>query len=202
MQKQPSRRTFLRDGILVGVGATAGALLPAALRVLPPPATAVAEEKNASGSAEKRLRALGIKLPPPPKPVAVYVPAVRVGNTLYASGHGPRRLDGTLVQGKVGKELTLKQGYEAARVVGLNVLSTVRHTMGSLDKVVRLVKVLGMVNCTPDFVKQPQVINGFSELMVQVFGAEAGKGARSAVGMSALPSNIAVEIEAIFEVRG
>ena len=99
-------------------------------------------------------------------------------------------------------DLTLEQGKEAARIVGLNVLSSVRNTLGSLDKVVRLVKVLGMVNCTPDFTQQPQVINGFSELMVQVFGEKAGKGARSAVGMNALPNNIAVEIEAIFEVRG
>ena len=102
---------------------------------------------------------------------------------------------------KWGSQLTLKQGYAAARLTGLNVLSTVRSTLGSLDKVVRLVKVLGMVNCTPEFTKQPQVINGFSELMVQVFGEHSGKAARSAVGMGALPSNIPVEIEAIFEVR-
>ncbi len=201
MNLQSDRRTFLRDGFLIGVGASAGALLPAAVRIFTPQ-PAFAQDTTATGSAEKRLRELKIELPPPPKPVAVYVPAVRVGDTLYASGHGPRRLDGTSVQGKVGDDLTLEQGYEAARIVGLNVLSSVRDTLGSLDKVVRLVKVLGMVNCTPDFAQQPQVINGFSELMVQVFGEEAGKGARSAVGMNALPSNIAVEIEAIFEVRG
>jgi enamine deaminase RidA (YjgF/YER057c/UK114 family) len=120
---------------------------------------------------------------------------------LYASGHGPRQSDGTLIQGKVGRELSLEQGYAAARLVGLNVLSSVRSTLGSLDPVVRLVKVLGMVNCTPEFTQHPQVINGFSELMVEVFGEQAGKGARSAVGMSSLPSDIAVEIEAIFEVR-
>ncbi len=201
MKPQNDRRTFLRDGFLIGVGASAGALLPAAIRIFTPE-PAFAQDKAPTGTAEKRLRELDIELPPAPKPVAVYVPAVRVGNTLYASGHGPRRLDGTSVQGKVGDDLTLEQGYEAARIVGLNVLSSVRNTLGSLDKVVRLVKVLGMVNCTPDFTQQPQVINGFSELMVQVFGEEAGKGARSAVGMNALPSNIAVEIEAIFEVRG
>lgn len=200
--KQPThRRTFLRDGILISVGASAGLLLPAAVHQFTPQ-SALAEEAVPTGHAENRLRELEIELPPPPKPVAVYVPAVRVGDTLYASGHGPRRLDGTLVQGKVGMDLTLEQGYDAARIVGLNVLSSVRHALGSLDKVVRLVKVLGMVNCTPDFTQQPQVINGFSELMVQVFGKNAGKGARSAVGMSALPSNIAVEIEAIFEVHG
>ena len=129
------------------------------------------------------------------------MPAVRVGNTLYASGHGPRAADGKLVQGKVGGELTLEQGYAAARLVGLNMLASVRDTLESLDKVVRLVKVLGMVNCTPEFTKQPQVINGFSELMVQVFGERNGKAARSAVGMASLPGNIPVEIEAIFEVR-
>jgi enamine deaminase RidA (YjgF/YER057c/UK114 family) len=158
-------------------------------------------EAQPSG-AEQRLRELGIELPPPPKPVAVYVPAVRSGNTLYASGHGPRKPDGKLITGKVGADLTLEQGYAAARQVGLNMLSSLRATLGSLDRVVRLVKVLGMVNCTPDFTKQPQVINGFSELMVEVFGKKNGKGARSAVGMGSLPSNIAVEIEAIFEVRG
>jgi enamine deaminase RidA (YjgF/YER057c/UK114 family) len=201
MKQQTDRRTFLRDGILISVGASAGLLLPAAVREFTTQ-SALAQDEVSTGNVEKRLRELQIELPPPPKPVAVYVPAVRVGNSLYASGHGPRRLDGTFVKGKVGEDLTLEQGYDAARVVGLNVLSSVRSALGSLDKVVRLVKVLGMVNCTPDFTQQPHVINGFSELMVQVFGESAGKGARSAVGMSALPSNIAVEIEAIFQVRG
>ena len=194
------RRRFLRDSLLVTAGAATGVLSPAMMRALGDREAAAAVQ-NSSG-AESRLRQLGITLPPAPKPVAVYVPAVRVGNTLYASGHGPRRADGTSFVGKVGGDLTLEQGYQAARQVGLNVLSTVRSTLGSLDKVVRLVKVLGMVNCTADFTNQPQVINGFSELMVEVFGDEAGKGARSAVGMGSLPSNIAVEIEAIFEVRG
>jgi enamine deaminase RidA (YjgF/YER057c/UK114 family) len=203
MKLDTCRRRFLRDGVLIGIGASTGALLPTVVPVLSPQsARADDEDETATGAAETRLRELGIELPPPPKPVAVYIPAVRVGNTLYASGHGPRRLDGTSVQGKVGQDLTLEQGYEAARIVGLNVLSSVRHTLGSLDNVVRLVKVLGMVNCASDFTKQPQVINGFSELMVQVFGEKTGKGARSAVGMGSLPGNIAVEIEAIFEVRG
>lgn len=201
MKRFTHRRTFLRDGILIGAGASAGLLLPPAVREFTLK-SAIAQEDVPTGNAEKRLRELRIELPSPPKPVAVYVPTVRVGNTLYASGHGPRRLDGSLIQGKVGKDLTLRQGYDAARIVGLNVLSSVRNTLGSLDEVVRLAKVLGMVNCTPDFTQQPQVINGFSELMVEVFGGEAGKGARSAVGMNALPSNIAVEIEAIYEVRG
>ena len=104
--------------------------------------------------------------------------------------------------GKIGADMTVEQGYAAARVAGLNLLSTVRDTLGSLDEVVRLVKVLGMVNCTPDFGQQPQVINGFSELLVEVFGEERGKGGRSAVGMASLPANMPVELEAIFEVRG
>ena len=109
--------------------------------------------------------------------------------------------DGTLIQGRVGDDLTLKQGYDAARLVGLNVLSTIRSTIGNLDRVVRLVKVLGMVNSTSDFTQHPAVINGFSELMVEVFGETNGRGARSAVGMGSLPGNIPVEIEAIFEIQ-
>ncbi len=199
MSSSTNRRGFLRDSLLIGAGAAGGALAPLLLRSLEP---AQADAAVQSSGAEARLRELGIKLPAAPKPVAVYVPAVRVGNTLYASGHGPRGADGKQIHGKVGGELSLEEGYAAARAVGLNMLASVRATLGSLDKVVRLVKVLGMVNCTSDFTKQPQVINGFSELMVQVFGEKNGKGARSAVGMGSLPSNIPVEIEAIFHVRG
>ncbi len=203
MTTRTNRRTFLRESFLVAAGATGGLVLPVVLRSLEPSAAngAGTDAKTTSSGAEKRLIELGIKLPPAPKPVAVYKPAVVSGNTLYASGHGPRLANGKMIQGKVGGELTLEQGKAAARVVGLNVLSTVRSTLGSLDKVVRLVKVLGMVNCTSDFTRQPQVINGFSELMVDVFGPQNGKAARSAVGMGSLPSNIPVEIEAIFEVR-
>ncbi len=202
MSKRTNRRGFLRDSLLIVGGAAGGAVAPQLLRcVLPSDAEAAMPNDTTSASAEARLRELGIKLPTPPKPVAVYVPAVRVGNTLYASGHGPRAADGKLVQGKVGGDLTLEEGYAAARLVGLNMLASVRNTVGSLDKVVRLVKVLGMVNCTGDFTKQPQVINGFSELMVQVFGETNGKAARSAVGVGSLPSNIPVEIEAIFQIR-
>ena len=197
-----NRRRFLRDTFLATAGVAGGALLTTSARwFADAPSNQVFALEVQSSGAEQRLRKLGIELPPPPKPVAVYVPAVRSGNTLYASGHGPRKPDGKSITGKVGADLTLEQGYAAARQVGLNVLSSVRATLGSLDQVVRLVKVLGMVNCTPDFTKQPQVINGFSELMVEVFGEKNGKGARSAVGMGSLPSNIAVEIEAIFEVR-
>jgi len=156
---------------------------------------------TADDGAEARLKKLGIELPPAPKPVAVYFPAVVSGGMLYASGHGPRTAGGKLVTGRVGSDLTLAEGKAAARLVGLQMLATIRHTLGSLDRVVRLVKTLGMVNSTPDFTRQPQVINGFSELMTDVFGPTMGKGARSAVGMGSLPSNIPVEIEAIFEVR-
>jgi enamine deaminase RidA (YjgF/YER057c/UK114 family) len=150
---------------------------------------------------ETRIQELHLTLPEPPKPVAKYKTAVLVDNMLYVSGHGPAKLDAkSPVTGKVGSDLTLEQGKESARLVGLNILSTVRNTLGSLDKVKRLVKTLGMVNCPPDYKDQPQVINGFSELMADVFGEENGVGARSAVGMGSLPNNIAVEIECIFEV--
>ena len=150
---------------------------------------------------ETRIQELHLTLPTPTKPVARYKMTVREGNLLYVSGHGPARVsDRTPVVGRVGADLTTEQGKEAARAVGLNILSTVRATLGSLDKVKRLVKTLGMVNCTADFKDQPQVINGFSELMAEVFGEDAGVGARSAVGVGSLPGNIPVEIECIFEV--
>jgi enamine deaminase RidA (YjgF/YER057c/UK114 family) len=150
---------------------------------------------------DKRVQELHLTLPPAPKPVAVYKPAVRVGNLLYVSGHGPLKADKTLILGKVGKDLTLDQGKEAARQTGLAILATLKDTLGSLGKVKRLVKAFGMVNCTDDFTDQPKVINGFSELMNDVFGDDAGVGARSAVGHNALPNGMAVEVEAIFEVE-
>ncbi len=151
---------------------------------------------------EARLQELGLSLPPPPKPVAKYKTAVLAGGLLYVSGHGPARInEKTPLAGRVGADLTTDQGKECARAVGMNILSTVRNTLGSLDKVKRLVKTLGMVNCTPDYKDQPQVINGFSELMAQVFGEDSGVGARSAVGMGSLPANIPVEIECVFEVN-
>jgi len=154
-------------------------------------------------SPESRLGELGITLPTPPAPIATYVPAVQVGNLLFASGHGPAPSpDGRSYAGKVGRDLTIEEGRAAARLVGLNVLASVRAKLGSLDRVVRVVKVLGMVNATEDFTQQPQVVNGFSDLMVELFGEERGKGARSAVGMGSLPNNIPVEVEAIFEVSG
>lgn len=150
---------------------------------------------------ETRIQELHITLPTPAKPVAKYKTAVLAGNMLYVSGHGPAKLsDKTPLAGKVGGDLTLEQGKEAARAVGVNILATIKATVGSLDKVKRLVKTLGLVNCTSDFKDQPLVINGFSELMAEVFGEDAGVGARSAVGTNALPNDIPVEIECILEV--
>lgn len=149
---------------------------------------------------EKRIQELHLTLPPAPKPVAVYKTAVQFGNLLFVSGHGPLKADKTMITGRLGQDLTLEQGKEAARQVGLAILATARDVLGSLDKVKRLIKTFGMVNCTADFLDQPKVINGFSELMKDVFGEDAGVGARSAVGHNSLPGNIAVEIECIFEV--
>ena len=150
--------------------------------------------------AEARLKELGIALPEPAKPVGNYVPGVRVGNLLFLSGHGPMREEGKpRPAGKVGREITTEQAYQIARGVGLNLLTSARGVLGSLDRVKRVVKVLGMVNSAPGFGDQPKVINGFSDLMVEVFG-ESGRHARSAVGMAELPSGIPVEIEVILEV--
>lgn len=146
------------------------------------------------------MEALNLQLPPAPPPAGVYRPILVVDNLLYVSGQGPVNLDGSLFIGRAGADLDEDQAKLAARQVGLTMLSTITTHFGSLDKIKRMVKVLGMVNCTPDFGKQPYVINGFSELMVDIFGEENGIGARSAVGMM-LPNNIAVEIEAIFELH-
>ena len=151
-------------------------------------------------NAEARIVELKLELPPAPKPVAVYKPLVIAGNLAYVSGHGPLKADKTLITGRVGSDLTLEQGKAAARQVGLAILATLRSQLGSLDKVKRVVKVLGMVNSSPDFFDHPKVINGCSELFAEVWGPENGIGARSAVGMGPLPGNIAVEIEAIFEL--
>ena len=153
-------------------------------------------------SAETRAKELNITLPAPARPMARYKMAVRVGNLLYLSGHGPAKITPTTpITGRCGQDMSVEQGKECARAVGLNILATVRDQLGSLDKVKRLVKTLGMVNSTPDFLQHPAVINGYSDLMAEVFGEEAGVGARSAVGHVALPNNIGVEIEAIFEVE-
>ncbi len=151
-------------------------------------------------SAEAKLKELGIELPPAPEPMANYVRAVQTGNLLFMSGVGPRHADGTMISGRLGDGMSVEQGYDAARLVGLNMLANIRATLGSLDRVARVVKTLGMVNCTPAFGDQPKVINGFADLFVEVFGAERGRGARSAVGMGGLPNGIAVEVEMILEV--
>lgn len=149
---------------------------------------------------EARLRDLGIVLPAPSQPVANYVHVVRTGNLLFLAGKGPSKPEGGYITGKVGTELSVEQGYEAARLTAIHQLAVLKAELGDLKKVKRIVKVLGMVNCNPDFANQPEVINGFSDLMVQVFG-ERGKHARSAVGMIALPRNMAVEIEMIVEAE-
>ncbi len=150
-------------------------------------------------SAEARLSELKLDLPKAPKPAGTYSPIVQVGELVYVSGHGPLKSDDTLICGRVGDDLSEEQGIAAARQVGLAILATLRKNLGSLDRVVRVVKVLGMVNSTADFKNHPKVINGFSDLMVEIWG-ENGRAARSAVGMGSLPSNIAVEVEAIFQV--
>ncbi len=149
---------------------------------------------------EQNLEKLGINLPKASQPVANYVNAVRVGNLLYLAGKGPSKPDGTYITGKLGKDLTIEQGYEAAKLVAIAHISVLKAELGDLKKVKRLVKVLGMVNCTETFTDQPKVINGYSDMMVSVFG-EKGKHARSAVGMYALPMNIAVEVEVIVEIE-
>lgn len=152
-------------------------------------------------SPEQRLSELKLELPPAPKPVAVYRPLVMVDRLAYVSGHGPILPSGVLITGVVGRELSLEEGHAAARQVGLAILATLRSELGSLNRVHRLIKVLGMVNSAADFYDHPKVINGCSELFAQIWGSECGIGARSAVGMGPLPGNIAVEIEAIFELH-
>ena len=149
---------------------------------------------------EAKLEALGIELPEAASPVANYVNAVQTGNLLFLAGKGPKKADGEYVKGKVGEDLTIEQGYEAARLTAIAQLAVLKAELGNLNKVKRIVKVTGMVNCTSDFTNQPEVVNGFSDLMVEVFG-EKGKHARAAVGMESLPRNIAVEIEAVVEVE-
>lgn len=148
---------------------------------------------------ESRLVELKLILPPSPKPLGVYKPVLIIGKFLYVSGQGPMRTDGTLITGRLGDSLSLEEGKQAARQVGLTMLSTIKGQIGELNGIKRIVKVLGMVNSTPDFGQHPAVINGFSELMAEVFGEDNGIGVRSAVGMF-LPMNIAVEVEAMFEL--
>ncbi len=152
-------------------------------------------------SAEKKIVELGLELPPAPKPVGVYKPLVIVGNLAYVSGHGPLKSDGSLIKGRLGDDMTLEQGQAAARQTGLAILASLRSGLGSLDRVIRVVKLLGLVRCTDAFDQQPLVINGCSQLFADVFGADQGVGARSALGTNSLPTGIAVEIEGIFEIQ-
>lgn len=150
---------------------------------------------------EKKLEELGIVLKEPGAPVANYVNAVQVGDLLFLAGKGPNKPEGGYVVGKVGTDLSIEEGYEAARLTAISQLAVLKQELGNLNRVKRIVKVLGMVNCGPDFGMQPEVINGFSDLMVEVFG-ERGKHARAAVGMNSLPRNTSVEIEMIVEIEG
>lgn len=150
-------------------------------------------------SPEQKLAELGITLPKVPTPIANYVSCRQVGNLLYLSGQGARQPDGTISKGKLGRDRTIEQGYADARQIGLQLLATVKQTVGSLDRIAGIVKLLGMVNAEPDFGDHPKVINGCSDLLVEVLG-ERGKHARSAVGMGSLPGGMAVEIEAIIEL--
>jgi enamine deaminase RidA (YjgF/YER057c/UK114 family) len=152
-------------------------------------------------SPEQNFSALGLGLPPAPAPMGVYKPCLQDGKYLYVSGHGPIRDDTTLIIGRVGDELDAEQAKLAARQVGLAILATVRNHLGSLDRVKRVIKTLGMVGCTSDFGRQPYVINGCSELFAQIWGPDDGVGVRSAVGMGSLPNNIPVEIEVLFELH-
>ena len=152
-------------------------------------------------SAEEKLVELKLELPPAPKPAGVYKPVVIAGKMAYVSGHGPLKSDGSLIAGRIGDGVDQQHGYDAARQTALAILATLRANLGSLNRVKRVIKTLGMVNCVASFDKHPSVINGCSELWRDVFGQENGVGARSAVGMGSLPGNITVEIEAIFEIE-
>ena len=150
---------------------------------------------------DQRFQQLGLTLPPAPKPLGVYKPFLIVGNLVYVSGHGTVKDDGSLIIGRVGKDFTMEEGKAAAQQVGLAILATLKKNLQSFDRIKRVIKVLGMVNCTPDFERHPFVINGCSELFAKVWGEDNGVGVRSAVGMGSLPDNIPVEIEAIFELQ-
>ena len=151
-------------------------------------------------SFEARFAALNLELPPAPKAIGVYKPIVEINGLLYLSGHGPLQADGTLIKGRIGAEMDVAAGYQAARQTGLAILASLKKHCGSLDRIARLVKTFGLVQATPELVDHPAVINGFSELMRDVFGEECGIAARSAVGATSLPAGMAVEIEAIFEL--
>ena len=185
------RRRALGHGACLAAGVGLGWL---GTRFGVPSLSAKAEDAE---TPEKRLKSLGLELPKVGKPRATLASAVKSGDLLFLSGHISIDKAGKPIVGKVGKDLTLAQGQEAAKRVGLVLLAVMRAELGTLNRVTQLVKTLGMVNCTPEFIQQPQVIDSFSQLMLDVFGEKAGKGARSAVGMASLPLGVAVEIECI-----
>lgn len=150
---------------------------------------------------DQRFQQLGLTLPPAPKPMGVYKPFLAIGNLAYVSGHGTVKTDGSLIIGRIGKDLTIEEGKDAAQQAGLAILATLKNNLGNLDRIKRVIKVLGMVNCVPEFERHPFVINGCSELFAKVWGDDNGIGVRSAVGMGSLPDNIPVEIEATFELQ-
>jgi enamine deaminase RidA (YjgF/YER057c/UK114 family) len=152
-------------------------------------------------TADEKFYSLGLELPPAPAPAGVYKPCLIEGKLLYVSGHGPVKPDKNLMWGRIGSDIEIEEGKVAARQVGLTILATIKENIGSLDKIKRVIKVLGMVNCTPDFTKHPYVINGCSELFAAIWGDDNGVGVRSAVGFGSLPNNIPVEIEALFELK-
>lgn len=149
---------------------------------------------------DERFAELNIELPPAPTPLGVYKPFLIDGNHCYVSGHGPLQNDKTLIVGRIGADMNMEEGKLAAQQVGLTILATLKHNLGSFNKITRVIKVLGMVNCTSDFERHPYIINGCSELFAKVWGEDNGVGVRSAVGMGSLPDNIPVEIEALFEL--
>lgn len=150
---------------------------------------------------DERFQQLGLTLPPAPKPLGVYKPFLILGNLVYVSGHGTVKADGSLIIGRIGKNLTMEEGKAAAQQVGLAILATLKNNLGSLNRIKRVIKVLGMVNCVSEFDRHPFIINGCSELFAKVWGDDNGVGVRSAVGMGSLPDNIPVEIEALFELQ-
>lgn len=187
-----SRRTLIRGA----AGASLASVVPGLARA------DTGADAPWQVSPEARLRELGIELHTPPAPVATYVGTRIVGTTLYVAGHTPRMPDASPGhRGVVGQDLTIEEGQAAARQCGINILATMRAAVGSLDRVARLVRTFGMVNAVPGFAQQPTVINGFSDFIVDIFGDDAGKGTRAAVGMGSLPGNMAVEIETIWELR-
>lgn len=204
----PARNPSLNPAalrLLTVAAALLGALLTACQTPSPAPTPQVQVTTSVAplpDTIERRVAELKLTLPPAskPGPTATLTSVVVSGNLAFVSGHISRAADGKLITGRVGEELTVAQGKDAARQCGLAVLASLRQELGSLDRVRRVVKVLGLVNCPPGFKDQPQVVNGFSELMLDVFGRERGLGARSAVGVGSLPSNVAVEVEAVFEI--